>query len=607
MLCANRPRSALSHPLGSLGRCFTSRLPIASVRWRTRSPRCWRLPLPDPMAGRVGRDPDRRDVAVAAARAGSIARRERSGRERTGSRRTSRSGSRARSARRSSPRTGPTIASIRGGSSSWSGPCSTCCTPAAATSDSVRSPRFPPAATWFGRARRLADLFDRYSVRRPELIRHWNENRDVDAAGFPLEPHDRWQPHLWRLTRARIGEPSPPERFPALLDGLRAGTLAAGAPAAARGVRHHHAPRRRAVPRAGRGARRAPRAPSLPARPVPRRGCDGPRLRPRRARSDRSCSGPTTSPPTRSAIRCCARGAGPYRERTVLLTAAEARGLARAAPDRRRRITDAAPAPTLLARVQARPARRHRSRPATSSSRPTTDSIQVHSCHGPGPPGRGAARRDPAPARRRPDAARGRHRRAQPGDRGVRAVGGVRASGRRPTPAPGAEPLGRPRLAYRIADRSLRESYPAARRARHAARARRRPLHRVGGARVPRARARPHPVRSRRRRDRGHRPLDHRDQRALGARRRAPRALGRPRRATPPTRGGPRSTGSSWASRSARTTGRSPPARSRRSGSRAATSPSPGASPTCSRTSRRSPTTWSAPGPRRSGARRCST
>ncbi len=27
----------------------------------------------------------------------------------------------------------------------------------------------PPGATWFGRARRLADLFDRYAVRRPEL------------------------------------------------------------------------------------------------------------------------------------------------------------------------------------------------------------------------------------------------------------------------------------------------------------------------------------------------------------------------------------------------------------------------------------------------------
>lgn len=87
-----------------------------------------------------------------------------------------------------------------------------------------------PGATWFGRARRLADLFDRYAVRRPDLLMHWKVGRDVDATGRALADHDRWQPHLWRLTRARIGQPSPPERLPALLDALSAGTLAVDLP-----------------------------------------------------------------------------------------------------------------------------------------------------------------------------------------------------------------------------------------------------------------------------------------------------------------------------------------------------------------------------------------
>ncbi len=83
----------------------------------------------------------------------------------------------------------------------------------------------PEGATWFGRARRLADLFDHYAVRRPELVLHWNAGRDVDATGRPLVEHDRWQPHLWRLVRACIGSASPPERLPSLLEEVRAGTL----------------------------------------------------------------------------------------------------------------------------------------------------------------------------------------------------------------------------------------------------------------------------------------------------------------------------------------------------------------------------------------------
>jgi exodeoxyribonuclease V gamma subunit len=83
----------------------------------------------------------------------------------------------------------------------------------------------PAGASWFGRARRLADLFDRYSVRRPDLVLSWNAGRDLDAIGRPLAEHDCWQPHLWRLLRARVGVPSAPERLPDLLDQVRTGAL----------------------------------------------------------------------------------------------------------------------------------------------------------------------------------------------------------------------------------------------------------------------------------------------------------------------------------------------------------------------------------------------
>jgi len=86
--------------------------------------------------------------------------------------------------------------------------------------------KLAPGATWFGRARRLADLFDRYAVRRPELVLQWNAGHDLDATGHALAPHDRWQPHLWRLVRALTGVPSPPERLPGLLNEVHKGVIA---------------------------------------------------------------------------------------------------------------------------------------------------------------------------------------------------------------------------------------------------------------------------------------------------------------------------------------------------------------------------------------------
>lgn len=77
----------------------------------------------------------------------------------------------------------------------------------------------------YARARRVADLFDRYHVHRADMVRAWAHGDDVDGAGRPLPEHHRWQPRLWRALRERIGAPSPPERIPGLLDELHAGTL----------------------------------------------------------------------------------------------------------------------------------------------------------------------------------------------------------------------------------------------------------------------------------------------------------------------------------------------------------------------------------------------
>lgn len=89
--------------------------------------------------------------------------------------------------------------------------------------------RFGNERLGYGQARRIADLFDRYHLHRPDLIRRWAEGREketyVDVLGRPLPPHQQWQPDLWRRVRERVGTPSPPETLPHLLRGLRAGTL----------------------------------------------------------------------------------------------------------------------------------------------------------------------------------------------------------------------------------------------------------------------------------------------------------------------------------------------------------------------------------------------
>jgi exodeoxyribonuclease V gamma subunit len=69
------------------------------------------------------------------------------------------------------------------------------------------------------RARRLsvvrhaADLFDRYALNRPEMIRAWAAGDDTDGAGGSLPPMSLWQAELWRRLRLRIGIPGPAERL----------------------------------------------------------------------------------------------------------------------------------------------------------------------------------------------------------------------------------------------------------------------------------------------------------------------------------------------------------------------------------------------------------
>ncbi|MBV8997971.1 MAG: exodeoxyribonuclease V subunit gamma, partial [Solirubrobacterales bacterium] len=65
----------------------------------------------------------------------------------------------------------------------------------------------------FGVVRHIADLFDRYGVHRPEMVRAWTAGRSGGVDG--------WQPELWRRLRIRIGTASPAERLPAACETLR--------------------------------------------------------------------------------------------------------------------------------------------------------------------------------------------------------------------------------------------------------------------------------------------------------------------------------------------------------------------------------------------------
>jgi exodeoxyribonuclease V gamma subunit len=69
-------------------------------------------------------------------------------------------------------------------------------------------PSVPPRLRRLATARHVADLFDHYSVHRPEMIQGWAAGGDDGAPG-PAG----WQPHLWRRLRRRLAVPSPAERM----------------------------------------------------------------------------------------------------------------------------------------------------------------------------------------------------------------------------------------------------------------------------------------------------------------------------------------------------------------------------------------------------------
>jgi len=60
----------------------------------------------------------------------------------------------------------------------------------------------------FATIRHIADLYDRYSVHRPEMLRLWAAGEDTGST-----PDSRWQTDLWRRLREQIGTPSPAERL----------------------------------------------------------------------------------------------------------------------------------------------------------------------------------------------------------------------------------------------------------------------------------------------------------------------------------------------------------------------------------------------------------
>ena len=315
-------------------------------------------------------------------------------------------------------------------------------------------------ATWYGRARRVADLFDRYAARRPDLLRHWSAGRDLDAAGRAIAAGDAWQPHLWRLVRSRIGAPSPAEELPGLLAAVRSGDADPALPAriAVFGITTLPGGRPFLDLVDAVAARRDVHCYLLDASPV---ATSRVRALARATASDELCRGDDISDQVvrHPLLRSWGR---PYRERAVLLAAAEGRGLAAVAED-------AGPPPgagaqTLLQRVQ-RDLRLDVVPDASFELGPDDRSVTLCSCHGvtrqvevvrdailhlladdPTLEERDVVVLCPAIAELAPV---------------VEAVFGTTAGG----PAPsrdGVRPASRrrPALSYRIADRSIRDSYP---------------------------------------------------------------------------------------------------------------------------------------------------
>ena len=80
------------------------------------------------------------------------------------------------------------------------------------------------------RARAIADLFDRYTLYRPQMVRGWSDGRDVDGVGAPLAAHQLWQPQLWRAVQASLGGPTDEQLVRAAVGRIAAGDVPAEVP-----------------------------------------------------------------------------------------------------------------------------------------------------------------------------------------------------------------------------------------------------------------------------------------------------------------------------------------------------------------------------------------
>jgi exodeoxyribonuclease V gamma subunit len=111
----------------------------------------------------------------------------------------------------------------------------------------VGLPEAPALALRYGgmlrAARAIADTFDVYHARRPQMIDAWEKGLAVLAPELgnkisegeweiiqpALDNQDMWQFHLWTKVRAHIGVPSPPVQINSLVSGLIDGSLKPGA------------------------------------------------------------------------------------------------------------------------------------------------------------------------------------------------------------------------------------------------------------------------------------------------------------------------------------------------------------------------------------------
>lgn len=80
-------------------------------------------------------------------------------------------------------------------------------------------------------ARHLADLFDRYAVHRPEMVRAWSSGRDVGPDLDAIGARHAWQPRAWRALRETLDVPSTAERLEDAARRLAADEVALDLPA----------------------------------------------------------------------------------------------------------------------------------------------------------------------------------------------------------------------------------------------------------------------------------------------------------------------------------------------------------------------------------------